>query len=526
MKYRAPVEARTQKFHIRYLDLLREIARKNRKNPTEAENKIWQVFFKNRKIKEKFTRQKPIGRFIIDFYCSKLLLAIEIDGESHDNKQYQDKERDLYLEQRGIKTIRYTNEQILNNIDYVYKDLINKIKQIEKEPCVSPLPARQPAWSRGDVRRRRTEGFNIKNILFFIFFFFLFPKPSLAQVKITNFNYLDPEWVEITNQGVSDVDINFWRLRDENAFTKNQIGYTLSAFISSNQTIKYNNLNFILNDGGDTIYLHDQNNNLIDSLIYPLTTPTTTPTATPSATPSATPTETPTATPSATPTSLPDNYCNNYNNIILTEVMPNPSSGNEWIEILNNNDCFIFVDNWKIVDDSGKARSIGSTQIAPFSYFVYTISSHYLNNDSDSVKIIDSNNLSIGNTFSYTYTKKGYSFSYQMDEGKWCLTEISKEADNSSCYQEPPEPIVTPKPTSPPTGGPKITATATPKASTVSTSYKTPTSSTSPTETEEEGQVLGEITFNNNPSSPSKNYLSLFFIILGSIFLFSPLIVL
>ena len=144
MKYRAPVEARTQKFHIRYLDLLREIARKNRKNPTEAENKIWQVFFKNRKIKEKFTRQKPIGRFIIDFYCSKLLLAIEIDGESHDNKQYQDKERDLYLEQRGIKTIRYTNNQVINDIESVYQNLIEIIKQREKELLFSPFQGEMP----------------------------------------------------------------------------------------------------------------------------------------------------------------------------------------------------------------------------------------------------------------------------------------------------------------------------------------------------------------------------------------------
>jgi very-short-patch-repair endonuclease len=148
MKYRAPVEARTQKFHMRYLDLLREIARKNRKEPTESENRIWQVLFRNRKINEKFTRQKPLGRFILDFYCSKLLLAIEIDGDSHDKKKYMDNERDLYLEQRGITTIRYRNEQVLNNIDDVYNDLIIKIKKREIELCVSPL-------SRGDVRKDR-----------------------------------------------------------------------------------------------------------------------------------------------------------------------------------------------------------------------------------------------------------------------------------------------------------------------------------------------------------------------------------
>ena len=119
MKYRAPVEARTQKFHMRYLDLLREIARKNRKEPTESENRIWQVLFRNRKINEKFTRQKPLGRFILDFYCSKLNLAIEIDGASHNKKKDNDFERDKFLYQIGITTIRFTNKQILNNPEYI-----------------------------------------------------------------------------------------------------------------------------------------------------------------------------------------------------------------------------------------------------------------------------------------------------------------------------------------------------------------------------------------------------------------------
>ena len=58
-----------------------------------------------------------IGRFILDFYCSKLLLAIEIDGDIHDNRKNYDEGRGLYLEQRAIKTVRFRNEEVLNNIE-------------------------------------------------------------------------------------------------------------------------------------------------------------------------------------------------------------------------------------------------------------------------------------------------------------------------------------------------------------------------------------------------------------------------
>lgn len=137
-----PPEARTSGGNIRYLDQLRELARKNRLNPTESENLFWRLLIKKDNLNYRFLRQKPIGRFILDFYCSKLLLAIEIDGDSHDKKKYIDNERDLYLEQRGIKTLRYRNEQILKDIKNVYKDLEIKLKQRETE-LTSILPCQR-----------------------------------------------------------------------------------------------------------------------------------------------------------------------------------------------------------------------------------------------------------------------------------------------------------------------------------------------------------------------------------------------
>ncbi len=71
----------------------------------------------------RFLRQKPIDRFIIDFYCPKLLLAIEIDGGSHIKKKGRDEHRDKFLKQIGITTIRFTNEEVINNIELVRKKI-------------------------------------------------------------------------------------------------------------------------------------------------------------------------------------------------------------------------------------------------------------------------------------------------------------------------------------------------------------------------------------------------------------------
>jgi very-short-patch-repair endonuclease len=107
-------------------------AREMRKSPTPAEEKMWQDVLKNRPWGYKFTRQKPIWSFIVDFYCSKLSLVIELDWEVHKyNKEY-DKQRTSFFSSQWISVIRYWNNRVINEIDKVYKDLLNYIKEIEK----------------------------------------------------------------------------------------------------------------------------------------------------------------------------------------------------------------------------------------------------------------------------------------------------------------------------------------------------------------------------------------------------------
>ena len=111
----------TQRGHLRYLEELRVLSKRNRNNPTEAEYIMWRYL---RKSKYKFVRQKPVFRFILDFYCRELLLAIEIDGDSHDKKKGNDLLRDQYLNTVNIKTIRFTNEEVLNNFDKILERLL------------------------------------------------------------------------------------------------------------------------------------------------------------------------------------------------------------------------------------------------------------------------------------------------------------------------------------------------------------------------------------------------------------------
>ena len=114
---------------VRYLNQLTLMANRNRKNPTEAEQKMWHNFLARDKTGFRFLRQKPIHRFIVDFYCVKLNLAIEIDGDSHNKKKGTDDLRDKFLKQIGIKTIRFTNEQVLNNPEYINKVLSPLVKE-------------------------------------------------------------------------------------------------------------------------------------------------------------------------------------------------------------------------------------------------------------------------------------------------------------------------------------------------------------------------------------------------------------
>jgi very-short-patch-repair endonuclease len=130
--------------YIPYKGKLTKLARQNRDNPSPAEKKIWYEVLCRRQFEGyKFTRQKPIGNFIVDFYCSKLRLVIEIDGDSHVEYKKYDEARTNTLNQYELKVLRYTNRDVMNNIEGVYQDLM----RIIEPPCVPPCQGDRKANS-------------------------------------------------------------------------------------------------------------------------------------------------------------------------------------------------------------------------------------------------------------------------------------------------------------------------------------------------------------------------------------------
>ncbi|MFB2834738.1 endonuclease domain-containing protein [Floridanema evergladense] len=109
----------TTEFHLPYNPQLIARAKELRKNSTPAEKKLWQNYL--RTFKFRVLRQRPIDNFIVDFYCAALKLVIEVDGESHFTKEGQeyDRERTQILQGYGLKVVRFTNDQVLNNFEAV-----------------------------------------------------------------------------------------------------------------------------------------------------------------------------------------------------------------------------------------------------------------------------------------------------------------------------------------------------------------------------------------------------------------------
>ena len=117
---------------VSYREDLKRKARSNRKDPTPAEKLFWQLV-RSKQIKGyKFHRQKPLGKYVVDFYCSNLKLVIELDGDTHAYQESYDKERTKELEANGIRVKRYQNQDVLEGTDGVYEDLVSEIEKIEK----------------------------------------------------------------------------------------------------------------------------------------------------------------------------------------------------------------------------------------------------------------------------------------------------------------------------------------------------------------------------------------------------------
>jgi len=101
---------------------------------TPAEKRLWFEVLSGKKTGYKFIKQYVVHNYILDFYCSALLLAVEVDGHSHDDRQEYDAKRDQYLSACGIKTIRYRNDEVLLHINGVWEDLRRRMRERKDTP--------------------------------------------------------------------------------------------------------------------------------------------------------------------------------------------------------------------------------------------------------------------------------------------------------------------------------------------------------------------------------------------------------
>jgi very-short-patch-repair endonuclease len=122
---------------VTYNPKLKQIARTLRNNMTLSEILLWQEI-KGKKLNGyDFHRQKPIDDYVVDFYCPKLRLVIEIDGDSHDGKENADFIRQKKLESMGLTVLRLWDSDVKDNVDGVVQQLKEWIETKRAHPQIS-----------------------------------------------------------------------------------------------------------------------------------------------------------------------------------------------------------------------------------------------------------------------------------------------------------------------------------------------------------------------------------------------------
>jgi very-short-patch-repair endonuclease len=136
---------------IHYNPKLKSHARELRKKGVLSEVLLWN-HLKGRKMRGyQFMRQKPVGDYIVDFYCSKLKLAIEIDGESHDGRFRYDMERQRLLESMGLTVLRFNDSYVKRDIRNVVMAIEGWIEKTEQPPNPPFLRGNYPLQMRKNL---------------------------------------------------------------------------------------------------------------------------------------------------------------------------------------------------------------------------------------------------------------------------------------------------------------------------------------------------------------------------------------
>jgi len=133
---------------LNYDAKLKPKARTLRSNMTDAEQRLWTRVRRKQILDVQFYRQKPLGGYIVDFYAPKASLVIELDGGQHFEAEQQDYDprRTEFLQQQGLMVLRFTNLDVLQNIDGV----MEKIFVVVRERLEYLKNPPNPLFQRGD----------------------------------------------------------------------------------------------------------------------------------------------------------------------------------------------------------------------------------------------------------------------------------------------------------------------------------------------------------------------------------------
>jgi len=130
---------------IPYNPKLKELAKKLRQNMTFSEVKLWNEIKNSQLMGYDFDRQRPIGNFIVDFYCKDLKLAVEIDGITHEDEDIllKDKIRQEELETFGVVFLRFDALLVVNKVEAAVREIRVWIEEFEKKNGVSEIVLRK-----------------------------------------------------------------------------------------------------------------------------------------------------------------------------------------------------------------------------------------------------------------------------------------------------------------------------------------------------------------------------------------------
>ena len=106
-----------------YNPRLKAVARMLRKNMTRAEILLWNQLKRKQMMGFDFHRQKPIDQYVVDFFCPELLLAVEIDGASHEGKLEKDSKRQDEIETHGVHFLRFPDHEVKEDLDSVLDEI-------------------------------------------------------------------------------------------------------------------------------------------------------------------------------------------------------------------------------------------------------------------------------------------------------------------------------------------------------------------------------------------------------------------